>query len=156
MLIRDFIELPLPLDRAVDGMADPRRWAAALHGQLGSSERTLLARFGVDGLFPTLGKDVEVRLGPPRRHERGTVIDVQWQPADWSGWYPVMQGDVSLSALSSARTHVEFNGSYTPPAGVPGRVADRLMLHHVAEHAVRLVLTRLAEELSGQLREIDA
>jgi len=147
MLVRDFIELPMPLEDAVTAAADPARWAAALHGQLGAGERTLLARFGVEGLIP--GKDVEVRLGNPRQQLRGTVIDVQWQPADRSGWYPVMEGDVTLSALGGERTHVEFNGSYAPPGGAPGRVADRLVLHHVAEHAVRLVLTRLVAELAG-------
>ena len=148
MLVRDFIELPMPVEAAVVAVSDPTRWAAALHGQLGPDERTLLARFGIDGLLPAAAKAVEVRLGSPRHHERGTVIDVQWQPADRSGWYPVMEGDVTLSALDATRTHAEFNGSYVPPGGAPGRVADRLVLHHVAEHAVRLVLTRLVAELS--------
>ena len=112
-------------------------------------ERTLLARFGLDGMVSSLGKLVEVRTGSPRRQERGTVIDVQWQAAGATAWFPVMQADVLLSALGASWTHVEFNGSYVPPGGTPGRVADRLMLHHVGEHAVRLLLMRLVDELKG-------
>ena len=91
---------------------------------------------------------VEVGVGRPRRHPRGTIIEVQWQAADGSTWFPVMQADVTLSALGASWTHIEFNGTYLPPGGLPGRVADRIVLHRVAEHAVRLVLHKLADALS--------
>ena len=148
MLVRDFIEVPLSLEAAVDGAGDQTVWTRALEGEIGPEERTLLARFGIDGVLPHFGKTVEVRVGNPHRHPRGTIIDVQWQAADGSGWFPVMQADVTLSALGPCWTHIEFNGSYMPPGGLPGRVADRLVLHRVAEHVVRLVLTRLADTLT--------
>ena len=147
MLVRDFIEVPLSLETAVDGAGDPAVWTRALEAELGPEERTMLARFGIDGMMPRVGKTVEVRVGAAHRHPRGTIIDVQWQAADGSNWFPVMQADVTLSALGANWTHIEFNGTYMPPGGLPGRVADRLVLHRVAEHAVRLVLTRLADSL---------
>jgi hypothetical protein len=148
MLIRDFIEIPLPLEVAVAGVGDPAVWARVLEAEVSPEERTLFARFGIDGMFSHHGKVVEVQVGAPRRQPRGTIFDVQWQPVDGSRWFPVMQADVTLASLGANHTHVEFNGSYDPPGGAPGRVADRLVLHHVAEHAVRLVLTRLVEQLT--------
>ena len=148
MLVRDFIEVPLPIEVAVTGASDPAVWAHALEAEIGPEERTMLARFGIDTFSP-VGKMAEVRVSVARRHPRGTIIDVQWQAADGSTWCPVMQADVTLSALGAAWTHIEFNGSYLPPGGLPGRVADRVVLHRVAEHAARLVLTRLSHSLTG-------
>ena len=149
MLIRDFVEVALPIETVVSRVADPRLWTRVLDGDLDPDDHTLLARFGISGLFAALGRRAEVRVGAPRRQERGTVIDLQWQAAGGAGWLPVMHADLSLSALGAAATHVEFSGSYSPPGGLPGRVADRVVLHHVAEYAVRIALTRMVDDLTG-------
>ena len=125
MLVRDFVEVPLPMEAVVTRVGDPATWARSLDRELDPGERTFLARFGLDGVFPSIGRMVEVRIGPPRHQQRGTVIDVQWQAAGGSAWFPVMQADVSMLGLGAAATHLEFSGNYTPPSGIPGRVADR-------------------------------
>src|SRR4051794_16672068 len=118
MFVRDFVDVEMPLAAVTTQVADPELWARALDGRITEQDRSLIARFGLDGVFPFVGKLVEIRVGEPRQQGRGTVIDIEWQPAGTDGprtWFPVMHADLSLAALAAASTHVEFNGSYIPP-----------------------------------------
>ena len=148
MLVRDFIEVPMPLDTAVAAVADPLVWERALHAELDPEAHTVLARFGIHGLFGSSVDPVEVRIGKTTRLPRGTIIDVQWGRSHGSGWEPVVQADATLSALGSRLAHLEFNACSFRSASLSSSPADRIMQHRVVEYAVRLILTRLADSLS--------
>jgi hypothetical protein len=156
MLVRDFIEVAVPLEAAVTAVADSNSWTRALNAELDPNEQMVLARFGIQGLFGDPSAPVDVRIETPTHQPRGTIVDVQWQPSDAHGWNPVMQADVALSALSSQLTHLEFNGCYCRSTALSAAPADRVMQHRVVEYAVRLILMRvacgLARGISGARR----
>ena len=149
MLVRDFIEVPAPLEAAVSALADPRLWQRALDVALEPAEQVVLARFGIQGIFGTPAQATEVRVGGIAHQPRGTIVDVQWQPAGEVDWVPVVQGDVTLSALGPRLTHIEFNACYCRPSAVSSSPADRVVQHRVVEYAVRLILQRLADGLDA-------
>lgn len=148
MLVRDFVEVSAPLETAVAALRDQTFWERALDADLEPEERVVLARFGIQGLFGRHGQPMEVRVGSPTRQPRGVIIDVQWQIAGRKEWLPVMQADLTLSALSSQLVHVEFNGCYCIPSGLSAAPADRMVQHRVVEYAVRLILMRVARGLA--------
>lgn len=147
MLVRDFIEVPIPLEAAVSAVTDPELWMRALDAELDPAEQVILARFGIQGLFGKPSTPVEVRVGNTTHQPRGTIVDVQWQPGGAEDWLPVMQADVTLSALSSQLAHLEFNGCYCRSSALSSTPADRVVQHRVVEYAVRMILERLSREL---------
>ena len=149
MLVRDFIEVPVPLDAAVAAVADPEMWERALAQYLTPPDHIVVARFGMQGLFGSTGAPMEVRIGRTTHLPRGTIVDVQWGHDAGLGWYPVFQADATLSALTSQMVHLEFNGCYCRSGALSSSPADRMMQHRVVEYAVRLILTRLADSVTA-------
>jgi hypothetical protein len=147
MLVRDFIEVPIPLEAAVTAVVDPVLWTRALDADLDPAEQVVLARFGIQGLFGKASAPMDIRIGRPTHQPRGTIVDVQWQPGGGNEWVPVMQADVTLSALSSRLSHLEFNGCYCRSSALSSTPADRVVQHRVVEYAVRMILERVAKEL---------
>lgn len=147
MLVRDFIEVPVPLEAAVTAVTDSELWVRALGAELDPAEQVILARFGIQGLFGKPTQPVEVRVGRATHQPRGTIVDVQWQPGGVTDWVPVMQADLTLSALSSQLAHLEFTGCYCRSSALSSTAADRVVQHRVVEFAVRIILERVAKEL---------
>jgi len=148
MLVRDFIEVAIPLEAAVSAVVDPDLWTRALNAELDPADQVILARFGIQGIFGTASNPAEVRIGQATHQPRGTIVDVQWQPGGSNDWIPVMQADLTLSALSSQLTHIEFNGCYCRPSALSSAPADRVVQHRVVEFATRMILERVAKALA--------
>ena len=144
MLVRDFIEVPVPLETAVSAVSDPMVWRRALDSSLGPEDHVVLARFGIQGLLGGPDGTTHIRIGSVSHQPRGTVVDVQWHSGSTDG-APAMQADVTLSALSSQLAHLEFNGCYACVNSLSAAPADRMVQHRVVEFAVRLVLERLVD-----------
>lgn len=147
MLVRDFIQVPVPLDAAVAGVGDPAVWEGVLTGHLNPPEHSVFTRFGMQGLFGSAVRPMAVRIGRTAHLPRGTIVDVQWGYEAPSGWEAVVQADATLSALAASTVHLEFNGCILGSAAISPSPADRVMQHRVVEYAVRLILTRLADSL---------
>ena len=154
MLVRYFIEVPVPLETAVGAVSDPGFWGHALDPELEPGAHVLLARFGIQGLCGHPSEPVHLRVGVPTHQPRGTIIDVQWRSGAGSGADPVMQADVTLSALGSRLVHLEFNGCYCGPGVLSAAPADRMMQHRVLEYAVRMILLRTARGLTVTPTEV--
>ena len=147
MLVRDFIEVPAPLETVAAAVSDSAVWGRVLAEDLNPIDQSVLARFGMQGLLASRGMPMEVRIGRTTRHPRGTIIDVQWGHETFSGWDPVIQADATLSPLGANVVHLEFNGCYCGSGVLSSSPADRMMQHRVVEYAVRLILTRFADSL---------
>jgi hypothetical protein len=148
MLIRDFIEVPRGLDAVVAGVSDRHTWERAVSGALDPEDRTMLVRYGIDGLFAKMGERACVHVGPPRQQARGTVMDVAWPVPARAGKDPTVVGDVALTELARGRTHVQLDVNYTPSRPDQRRPAEFLALQRVVATAVRLVLEHLVVELT--------
>lgn len=134
----ELAEVEARLDRV---RADMEEWAdvAYRHGE------HLSARVGPGG---PLAHRVELHIGVAEIHRSGLVYPITWTAAGATVLFPELHADLILTKLGSEHTRLTLRGTYRPPLGVLGRLADRAVLSRVAEATVRNWLDRLAEELS--------
>jgi hypothetical protein len=103
--------------------------------------------------------ELDVRLGPSRIARRVVVragaltswigharcrLPVAWQAADHPERYPRLAGTLELAEVAPRRTRLTLRATYHPPAGLAGEVADRAVMHTVAEASLRAFLQRVA------------
>lgn len=148
MFVRSSRELRVPFDRAVATfLRSPAGWLPGLAEAATGHGETLLLEVGF-GAKPRLRKQMEVELGDPVRMGTTMLIPMRWQAASLAPLFPVLEADVSVVALGPHRSQVSVDGRYKPPLGAVGRMADRILLHRVAEATVGDFLDRVARELS--------
>lgn len=63
--------------------------------------------------------------------------------------FPVLEGAVEVSPLTTGVTQLGLVGSYRPPLGVVGEAVDGMVLHRIAEAALERLLDRLVQRLEG-------
>jgi hypothetical protein len=149
MFVRYYVEIPLPPDEVEAALLGaPAGWLSALGGAAGQRGDGLLAEVGVGPLGPHLGQRVTVSVGAPLRLPSKTLLPFTWRPTSGNGLLPDLDGDIELGALGPGRTQVALSARYRPPLGSLGRVADRVLLHRVAEATVKDFLDRIATALA--------
>ena len=134
--------------------ADPDRVAGMLAKGSGTwlEERVRpgpghLRRFAVDmrlrvggenaGLT-TFGKAAYLDLGAPIRTSDGWDVEIGWRASTAAPLFPVFSGRLVIGSGV-----LSVGGLYAPPAGVLGRVADRMLLHVAANGTARWLLGEL-------------
>jgi hypothetical protein len=149
MFIRYFTVLEAPADSLRSGLIDrSAEWVSAV--ALLSDERRgeLVSRVGVPlSAHHSLSKVVRVSLGTPTRLGETTVLPMSWEATGPRGLFPVMDGDLELAALGRERSQLAMSARYRPPLGAVGRVADRALLHRVAEATIKDFVDRVADRL---------
>ena len=76
---------------------------------------------------------------------------MSWRPTAEGTVLPVLDGDLELAAIGPRRSQLSMNASYEPPFGLIGRMADRALLHRVAEATVKDFVDRIAGALRSRL-----
>jgi hypothetical protein len=99
------------------------------------------------GQGPRVNKRVEIAVAEPRTLGETVYVPISWRATGPVGPFPLLEGDLELASLGQYRTQLAISASYTPPLGAAGRVADRALLHRVAESTVKDFLDRVAERL---------
>src|SRR5262249_28734164 len=118
---------------------------ARLHRLVRGSRPAGGSRSGHEGTFPH-----RIRLGPvrdaagaselvtvrfvgPVRRGAVTTVWLRVQQADpESGMFPVLDGDLTLTAESLEQTRLTLNASYRPPLDGTGADLDQAVMHHSA------------------------
>jgi len=146
-LIRYYIELPVPEEPLAEALvASSQTWIPGLVRKASDRERGLLADVGLgDRLRVT--KQVEISLDAPRRLGAALYIPIRWQATGPSGLFPVLDGELELAPLGEHRTQLAISASYTPPLDGFGAMADRALLHRVAESTVKGFLDQVGQRL---------
>jgi hypothetical protein len=113
------------------GPRDDDRTTAELDVRLGSSRiaRRVLVRTGA--LTSWIG------------HAR-CRLPVAWQAAEQPDRYPRLAGTLELAEVAPRLTRLTLRATYHPPAGIAGAVADRAVLHAVAEASLQAFVGRIA------------
>ncbi|HJQ78067.1 MAG TPA: hypothetical protein VJ948_12530 [Acidimicrobiia bacterium] len=93
---------------------------------------------------------VELKIGVARFQRSGLVYAVHWKAIGATVLFPVLNADLVLTNVGADRTTITLRGTYEPPLGVVGRLADRAILGRLAEATVRNWVDRLAGELNSQ------
>jgi hypothetical protein len=152
LLIRYFLELPVGRDRVEEALESaPETWIPLL--VRGASKRCdrLLAEVGF-GQCLRVNKQVEIAVAEPRTLGETVYGPISWHDTGSAGMFPELEGDLELASLGRYRTQLAISVSYTPPFDGAGRVADRALLHRVAESTIKGFLDRVAERLLSAAR----
>lgn len=96
------------------------------------------------------GPRSKVELGEPRRRGDGVVVPMTWRATGSQRLFPVLDADLEAMPLGADKVMLTIAGRYEPPLGSVGRRLDRLVLHRIAEAAVRSFLRRTASTIEGR------
>jgi hypothetical protein len=101
----------------------------------------LMARVGPT---PAVVRRVRLEIRVAEIHTGGLVYPVHWTVDGAAGLFPQLEADLWLTKLGSRETRMTLKGTYQPPLGPLGRLADRALLGRVAEATVADWMERLA------------
>ncbi|MGD2060199.1 MAG: hypothetical protein PVF87_05010 [Acidimicrobiia bacterium] len=102
------------------------------------------------GPSDSLAREVKLEIGIAEIHAYGLVYPVQWTATGAALLFPDLTADLILSSRGSEVTELTLKGTYQPPLGTLGKLADRTVLHRVAEATVKDWMDRLAAALSAE------
>ncbi len=99
-----------------------------------------------------LARLVTMECGRPVSGPAGVTFPVRWKAPGETGLLPEMDAELSLASVGPRRTQLTFRGSYQPPLGVVGVIADRAVMHRLAEYVVKTFMDQLAQSLNRDLQ----
>jgi hypothetical protein len=151
MFVRTFVEIEAPY-AAVDAAltSDAKEWLPALASSAGDGGERRMAEVGF-GKAMRVGRHVVVTMGEPARLEFKTLQPISWHPAHAEALLPAMDAEIEVAPMGAAHTQLAMTARYTPPFGMVGRVADRALLHRVAEATIKDFVERVAASLEERL-----
>ena len=149
--LRYFAEVAHPSAEVVEALvAAPNRWLAGVAQEsLGRGSR-LSAEVGLNVGGRRVQRRVDVSLGTPLWLPSATVIPVEWVDHSRAALFPKLRAELEVVGLGRQRCQLAINVRYDPPFGVVGTIADRALLHHVAEATVKDFLDHVAARV-GEL-----
>lgn len=90
-------------------------------------------------------------LPPGTGHTAKLVISFTWKAADRPELFPTMNADLSVYALTSTETQLDFSGHYDPPLGPFGSAIDAAVGYRIAQASVHRFVTDVAQYLRDTL-----
>jgi len=94
---------------------------------------------------------VDRKTTAPRLADEAIELELQWEAETNAALFPAMHATLRAYPLSSEETQLELTGTYDPPGGVLGEVADRVFGHRVAQATAHRFLEDVASRLSEEL-----
>lgn len=155
MFVRCFVELDAPygeVDAALT--SDGKEWLPELASSAQEDGERRMAEVGF-GKAVRVRRSVVVTVGEPARVAFKTLQPVSWKAAHTESLLPAMDAEIEVAPMGRAHTQLAMTARYTPPFGLVGRVADRALLHRVAEATVKDFLDRVAARLEERLPAAD-
>jgi len=151
MLVRYFVELMAPREAVEAALVQPDHgWLNGILTAAGDSGERLMVEVGFGGAAH-LDREVLVCIGQPQRMETKMLLPISWQAPSGHGLLPAMDGDIEVASIGSNRTQLAMMVRYTPPFGLVGKVADRALLHRVAEATIREFLVGVAHRIEERI-----
>lgn len=140
-------EVPLPMAEVEHRLDDIRRdlgsWADVAY----RDGEELRARVGPSP--GSIAKEVRLEIGAAEIHRAGLVYPISWSATGAEVLFPRLEADLTLSHVGAGTTAIVLDGTYEPPLGPLGRVADRVLLRRVAESTVKAWIDHLAEAIAA-------
>lgn len=146
-----FVERQVGIDRPYDELAPALAngvhrlgpWAADAYREGQRITATLHA-----GDTP-IARSVELRVTSLARSPRRTVLTVTWRATGrTSALFPSMDAELILEPTDGGGSDLALRGSYDPPGGRVGSLADRTVLGRVAGASVDYFLASVADWLA--------
>lgn len=150
MFIHYFTHVPLDLG-TVEARIDQLRHQAEEWGSVAYREgEELRARVGPN--VQQLAKTVRLELGIPEIRNTGLIYPLRWTAVGAEALFPTLTGSLILTHLGRDKTKLSLEGTYQPPMGWLGKIADRALLKNVAEATVQDWVDRVAEAVSASIQ----
>lgn len=137
------VDVGLPeVEKRIDLLrSDMKQWADIAYRE----GEELRSRVGpVEGI----AKSISLDIGSAEVHRTGLIYPMRWMAHGVGVIFPELNADLALTKLGSDMTSLSLDGTYVPPLGPVGRLADRIVLGRVAEATVRNWVDRLAEAVT--------
>lgn len=93
-------------------------------------------------------KEVDLVIGTAEIHRTGIAYPITWTATNAELLFPSLKANLLLAHVGKHTTRIAFEGTYDPPLGPIGKLADRALLGRFAEATVRNWLDRLASSLT--------
>src|SRR5437879_5843993 len=149
MFLKSVTELPVDFECVRAAMQrNAREWLEGPAGEAGRYGRRLLAEVGLEGTCCPGERSAGLELGAPVTTDRVASFPLSFDVQEAGGLIPSLRGTFDAAWLGSARTQLALSGSYDPPFSVLDRMADRTLLHRVAETVAHHFLQEVAERLT--------
>lgn len=151
MFLKTVIELAADFPDVRSAMLrEPLEWLAGLGADAAEEGDRLAVQVGLQVAGRPVGGRTRLEVGEPMTTERVVMLPVRLRAPDHRRLFPTMEGSLDAAWLGRGRTYLSLGLTYEPPLGVVGRVADRALLHRVAETATQRLLQAVAHELTAR------
>jgi hypothetical protein len=144
-----FLRYYVTIDRKADVVeaafdAGVENWIPGLVQHVNAEGMHLLSELGFDIGKRRVEKQIAVTVGTPRQTVGATLVPIRWQAASTSWLFPALDGQLEIAALGDSKTQLGISATYETPLGLAGKIADRALLHRVAEVTVKDFLESVA------------
>ncbi len=140
MDVRAEVTLELPFGQLQPVVLDgPRGWVPNLEEE---RDGRLVTEVGIGSGAGWVGRRVVLRVGQTTCWPGRCAVPIAWRAELRAELFPELAGVLELTPASPERTRLVLEASYGPPAGIAGELADRAVMHRVAEATVRGFLER--------------
>ena len=92
-------------------------------------------------------KEVHLEIGNAEIHRTGIAYPITWTAIGATILFPKLNAELLLAHVGRNLTRIAIEGTYEPPLGFVGKIADRAILGRYADAAVRNWLDKLAEAI---------
>jgi len=138
MFIRYFVTVGLPSNEvAAAFQTGVELWMPDLIQKVNGQGMQLLSELGFEVRNRRVERQIEVHVGTPQAIVGATLVPIEWRAASASWLFPELNGQLEIAPLGSATTQLGISATYEPPLGLVGKIADRALLHRVAEVTIR-------------------
>jgi hypothetical protein len=148
LFLRSYVVVARPVeDVEALILAGAKNWLPGIATETNGKAQKLLSELGFDVAKRRISRRIEVEVGAAKVVSGLMYLPIRWRAASEAGIFPTLDGDLEVAALGATRTQLALSATYEPPLGLIGRVADRAVLHRVAEVTVQDLLIRIGERL---------
>jgi hypothetical protein len=123
-------------------------WIPALVQKANGDSMQLLTELGFDVAKRRIEKKIEVTVGRPKRTVGATLVPIRWQAVSTSWLFPALEGQLEIAPLGTSKTQLGLSAAYDPPLGLAGKIADRALLHRVAEVTIKDFLESVGRRIA--------
>ena len=148
MFLRFYVVVARPAEEVKAALiGGAKNWVPDIATEANGNGQKLLSELGFDLGKRRIRRHIQVEIGAPRVASGLIYMPIRWRAASEAGIFPTFDGELEVATLGIDRTQLALSASYEPPLGFVGKLADRALLHRVAEVTVHDFLVRVGERL---------
>jgi hypothetical protein len=150
MFVKSCTELPVAFDAVRAALLrPPQSWLDGAAAEAGRHADALLLDVGLEVRGHELTRCARLEVGEPVASDRVVSLPIRLRVERDPGLFPSFEGTLDAAWLGAGRTHLALAAQYDPPFGAVGRIADRALLHRVAEVIAQRLLETVAHGLAS-------